>query len=143
MNSYAFDVLRTSLYSAQEDHKQARHFYEKAVQRGGIHAVALPYAETLCHLAEFNQTKTICSKMLEIKPKNAQAHMTLARVHYHLGDFHNKRQANESNPKGYFEYAPVTALVRDNAWLSEAKGKCVKDGRGHCTIPVSKSTVLA
>ncbi|BBO86542.1 hypothetical protein DSCO28_71080 [Desulfosarcina ovata subsp. sediminis] len=285
INPYAFDVLRASLHAAKEDHEQARHSYEAAVKHGGIHAVALPYAETLCQLKEFEQAEKICMKAMEMNPKNAQAHLTLAKVYYHLGKlqlaerqavdsvgllFHypeahywlgmialnrgqtpravealrvavtqspnyvaawealvniyqdrlkepeeverlranleqarstleamkdgnfdtrqntdnsrralssdieplrlnaeehtlhfaplgesvvvvsglprsgtsmmmqmldaggyplltdNKRKANESNPKGYFEYAPVTALARNNAWLPEAKGKGVK-----------------
>ena len=285
INPYAIDVLRASLFSAQDDHEQARQFYEITVKKGGIHAVALPYAETLCRLEAYQQAEQICTQALEINPKNAQAHMVLARVYYHLkkfkvaeqhavdsvgllfhnpeahyrlgmivlnlgkvpravealrvavtqspnytaawealikiyenrlkdpgeverlrenleqaratlesmkqGEFDtreqkdpsqraissdmeplriyaqdhpphiapldktvvivsglprsgtsmmmqmlnaggcpvltdNKRAANDANPKGYFEYAPVTALGRDNSWLPDAKGKCIK-----------------
>ena len=37
-----------------------------------------------------------------------------------------ERTADEDNPKGYYEHEKVKALARDNAWLSEAKGACVK-----------------
>ena len=36
------------------------------------------------------------------------------------------RQPDESNPAGYLEYQPVTALRRDSAWLDRARGKVVK-----------------
>jgi len=37
------------------------------------------------------------------------------------------RQPDEDNPRGYFEYESVKALVRDSAWLAEkAAGKAVK-----------------
>ncbi len=38
----------------------------------------------------------------------------------------NVRQADESNPKGYFEYEKVKALQRDSSWLKNADGKAVK-----------------
>ncbi|MBK5213478.1 MAG: alkaline phosphatase family protein [Flavobacteriaceae bacterium] len=37
-----------------------------------------------------------------------------------------KREADESNPKGYYEYEPVMSLHKDNAWLDKAKDKAVK-----------------
>jgi len=39
-----------------------------------------------------------------------------------------ERQADEDNPKGYFEYEPVMNLARDpdKSWLAEARGKGVK-----------------
>ncbi|MEM5563539.1 alkaline phosphatase family protein [Psychroserpens sp. AS72] len=36
------------------------------------------------------------------------------------------RQADESNPKGYFEYDPVMALHNDNSWLNKAQNKSLK-----------------
>ena len=36
------------------------------------------------------------------------------------------RTADDSNPKGYYEYARVKALPTDDAWLDEAKGRAVK-----------------
>jgi tetratricopeptide (TPR) repeat protein len=36
------------------------------------------------------------------------------------------RKADESNPKGYFEYNPVMSIHKDNFWLGEAKNKSVK-----------------
>ena len=38
------------------------------------------------------------------------------------------RQADEDNPKGYFEYEPVKQLARsaDRTWLDDARGKGVK-----------------
>jgi tetratricopeptide (TPR) repeat protein len=36
------------------------------------------------------------------------------------------READESNPKGYFEYAKATQLRSDASWVSEARGKVVK-----------------
>lgn len=36
------------------------------------------------------------------------------------------RLADESNPKGYFEYEKVKSLPRDNNWLHEAEGKALK-----------------
>jgi hypothetical protein len=37
-----------------------------------------------------------------------------------------KRTADESNPRGYFEYEPVKRLRTDNTWLNEARGRVVK-----------------
>ncbi len=37
-----------------------------------------------------------------------------------------RRQADESNPRGYFEYELVKNLRNDNSWLGEAHGKAVK-----------------
>jgi predicted AlkP superfamily phosphohydrolase/phosphomutase/tetratricopeptide (TPR) repeat protein len=37
-----------------------------------------------------------------------------------------KREADESNPKGYYEYEPVMALHKDNSWLDKAQNKSVK-----------------
>jgi tetratricopeptide (TPR) repeat protein len=37
-----------------------------------------------------------------------------------------KREADESNRRGYYEDERVKALGRDNSWLQEAKGKVVK-----------------
>lgn len=36
------------------------------------------------------------------------------------------RHADESNPRGYFEYEPVKALARSTDWITEAEGKVVK-----------------
>ena len=36
------------------------------------------------------------------------------------------RKADQSNPKGYYEYEPVKKLLSDNSWMPQAKGKCVK-----------------
>ncbi|WP_299763583.1 alkaline phosphatase family protein [uncultured Dokdonia sp.] len=36
------------------------------------------------------------------------------------------RKADESNPKGYYEYDPVMSIHKDNSWLEEAKNKGVK-----------------
>lgn len=36
------------------------------------------------------------------------------------------RQADTSNPRGYFEYEPVKHLRRDTSWLPLAAGKAVK-----------------
>lgn len=36
------------------------------------------------------------------------------------------RQADEDNPKGYFEFERVKALPGDTAWLPDAQGKAVK-----------------
>lgn len=37
-----------------------------------------------------------------------------------------KREADHSNPKGYFEYQPVMSINKDNSWLVKAKNKSVK-----------------
>lgn len=37
-----------------------------------------------------------------------------------------KREADKSNPKGYYEYAPVMNIHNDNSWIKEAKDKVVK-----------------
>ncbi len=37
-----------------------------------------------------------------------------------------ERAADEDNPKGYYEYAPVKRLAKDNSWVGEARGKVVK-----------------
>ena len=36
------------------------------------------------------------------------------------------RKADENNPRGYYEYEKVKALMKDNSWLAEAEGKTVK-----------------
>jgi hypothetical protein len=38
----------------------------------------------------------------------------------------NIRQADEDNPKGYFEFERVKQLKKDHAWLADAKGRLVK-----------------
>ena len=37
-----------------------------------------------------------------------------------------KREADISNPKGYYEYEPVMSIHKDNSWLGKAKDKAVK-----------------
>jgi hypothetical protein len=37
-----------------------------------------------------------------------------------------KREADISNPKGYFEYEPVMSINKDNTWLHLAQNKVVK-----------------
>jgi tetratricopeptide (TPR) repeat protein len=36
------------------------------------------------------------------------------------------READEDNPKGYFEFEAAKKLMRDQSWLAEAKGKALK-----------------
>src|SRR5690606_14142607 len=38
----------------------------------------------------------------------------------------SKRAADDSNPKGYFEYEPVMSIHKDNSWMHQAKDKSVK-----------------
>ncbi len=38
----------------------------------------------------------------------------------------NKREADLSNPKGYYEYEPVMTLHKDNSWMHKSKDKAVK-----------------
>jgi len=38
----------------------------------------------------------------------------------------DQRQADENNPKGYFESDAVKGLVTDNAWVKDCRGKVVK-----------------
>jgi hypothetical protein len=38
----------------------------------------------------------------------------------------NLRVADESNPRGYFEFDPVKRLRRDRRWLDQARGRAVK-----------------
>lgn len=38
----------------------------------------------------------------------------------------NVRQADEDNPKGYYEFERVKQLEHDKAWLDQARGKAVK-----------------
>src|SRR5690606_15432651 len=38
----------------------------------------------------------------------------------------SKRTADDSNPKGYFEYEPVMSIHKDNSWMHKAKDKSVK-----------------
>ena len=40
--------------------------------------------------------------------------------------FDNLRQADEDNPKGYYEFEKVKQLKDDQSWLNQAKGKAVK-----------------
>lgn len=37
-----------------------------------------------------------------------------------------KREADISNPKGYYEYEPVMSLYKDNSWLHKGQDKAVK-----------------
>jgi len=37
-----------------------------------------------------------------------------------------KREADESNPKGYYEYEPVMSIHKDNSWLEKGQNKAVK-----------------
>jgi hypothetical protein len=37
-----------------------------------------------------------------------------------------KRIADDSNPRGYFEYEPVKRLRTDTTWLNQARGRAVK-----------------
>lgn len=37
-----------------------------------------------------------------------------------------KREADKSNPKGYYEYEPVMSIHKDNSWLHLAQNKSVK-----------------
>ena len=37
-----------------------------------------------------------------------------------------QRLADEDNPRGYLEYAPVRSLLKDASWLKDARGKVVK-----------------
>ncbi len=37
-----------------------------------------------------------------------------------------KREPDEDNPKGYYEYEKVLKIAEDNSWLADAKGKSVK-----------------
>jgi hypothetical protein len=36
------------------------------------------------------------------------------------------READEDNPRGYFEFEAVKAMFRDRDWLGDARGKAVK-----------------
>ncbi len=36
------------------------------------------------------------------------------------------RNADEDNPRGYFEYEPVRQMAKDTSWLEDARGKVVK-----------------
>ncbi|MBT8263493.1 MAG: alkaline phosphatase family protein [Bacteroidia bacterium] len=38
----------------------------------------------------------------------------------------DKREADESNPKGYYEFEPVMSLHKDNTWMDQAQNKAVK-----------------
>jgi hypothetical protein len=38
----------------------------------------------------------------------------------------SKREADEDNPRGYYEHQQATRLHRDAAWIPEARGKVVK-----------------
>lgn len=37
-----------------------------------------------------------------------------------------KREADESNPKGYYEFEKVMSIHKDNSWMGDAKNKSVK-----------------
>ena len=36
------------------------------------------------------------------------------------------RQADEDNPRGYFEFEPVRQMAHDTAWIDQARGKVIK-----------------
>jgi tetratricopeptide (TPR) repeat protein len=37
-----------------------------------------------------------------------------------------KREADDSNPKGYYEFEPVMSIHRDNSWMDQGQNKVVK-----------------
>ena len=37
-----------------------------------------------------------------------------------------KREADNNNPKGYYEFEQVKSIMRDNSWLDQAEGKVLK-----------------
>lgn len=38
----------------------------------------------------------------------------------------NVRQADEDNPRGYYEFEPVKKTKQDASWVADSPGKCVK-----------------
>ena len=40
--------------------------------------------------------------------------------------YDNVREADESNPKGYYELEKVKSIEKDNSWVAEAEGKVLK-----------------
>ena len=38
----------------------------------------------------------------------------------------SQREADEDNPKGYYEYEPVKSMQSDQSWVPRARGKAVK-----------------
>jgi hypothetical protein len=38
----------------------------------------------------------------------------------------DKRAADESNPRGYFEFEPVKRLRTDRSWIGQARGRAIK-----------------
>ena len=38
----------------------------------------------------------------------------------------NIREADDNNPKGYYELEKVKSLMKDNSWLADAEGKVIK-----------------
>jgi len=38
----------------------------------------------------------------------------------------DKRAADESNPRGYFEFEPVKRLRTDRSWIEQARGRAIK-----------------
>lgn len=38
----------------------------------------------------------------------------------------SERGADDDNPRGYYEYAPVKRLARDASWVRDARGKAIK-----------------
>jgi Sulfotransferase domain len=38
----------------------------------------------------------------------------------------NQRAADESNPRGYFEFEPVKRLRADRSWIEQAQGRAIK-----------------
>jgi hypothetical protein len=64
----------------------------------------------------------------------------------------NLRPADESNPRGYFEFEPVKRLRSDRSWLDQARGHAVKiihvlvrelpaDGRFHYRLVLMKRPI--
>ncbi len=38
----------------------------------------------------------------------------------------HRREADQDNPRGYFEFDPVRDLSKDSSWIPQARGKAVK-----------------
>jgi predicted AlkP superfamily phosphohydrolase/phosphomutase/tetratricopeptide (TPR) repeat protein len=79
---YALNILRASLYVAQERHAEAKTEFEVALKKGAGHTVRQAAAENLVQLGDEMEALAFAQQVLQVDPKNARAYLTQAKIHY-------------------------------------------------------------
>ena len=81
-NPYALNVLRASLYVAQERHLEAKEEFEAAIKQGAGNLVIQEAADNLVNLGEDGEALALTQRALQLDPSNARAYLTQAKVHF-------------------------------------------------------------